>query len=72
MSQDDVLSRLDANGGGLAKEAAAEIRRLQIAVTELTFSMIAALAKLDAPDVGEIAEMLEAKGLLQKAPAQNP
>lgn len=54
----DVLERLKANGGPLAKSAAGEIESLRERVTELSFALVLALSHLDGDAAVEIADTL--------------
>lgn len=58
----DVLDRLKANGGPLAKSAAGEIESLRERVTELSFALVLALAHLDGDVATEVANMLNRYG----------
>lgn len=58
----DIVSRLKANGGPTALEAAAEIEDLRKRVTALSFGMIAALSHLDGKAAAEVADELAKHG----------
>lgn len=58
----DVLERLHANGGPLAKSAAGEIERLRERVTELSFTLVLALSHLDGPTAKTVADFLDRFG----------